>query len=213
MGTAKHANTKEPDDTCQKTFETIAKMDNKHAQTCSRFRLPFFAAVPMASHPFPRFRVLHAPDRYLRLPFRSHVRQMVCLPIVFSEDVLHVVVNSHHGVRDASLPLRMSCFGMPPMLSRYLFSSAQCPLIHCSLELQYPHIWSEVPSLRTAATVLSGGAHVFGSLPSLSALTCSPIWGLCMSECVTFTNAEDTKSCMSILLPQHFLLCHPFFCT
>ena len=30
-----------------------------------------FAAVPVASHYFPRFRVLHAPDRYLRLPFRG----------------------------------------------------------------------------------------------------------------------------------------------
>ena len=66
-----------------------------------------FAAVQIASYCFPRLSVLDAFDRYLRLSFPSQIRQVIRFLLVFSEDVLHVVVNSPHGIRHAIFPPRL----------------------------------------------------------------------------------------------------------
>ena len=59
--------------------------------------------------------------------------------------MLHIIVNLPHGVRGAPLPPRVSVF---------VFRQ-------CSVDLVYGHIWTAVPSLRTAIA-FSGGPNCIG---------------------------------------------------
>ena len=68
-----------------------------------------------------------------------------------------------------------------------------------------PHICTVVPGSRHAIEL--PGAPNF-SCSFLSLLTCSPIQGLCTTECVTFIKATVTKSRLSTMLPR-ILSCIP----
>ena len=92
-------------------------------------------------------------------------------------------------------------------------------VLHSSFSLSQSFLHREVridPSLGDLAIPahLHGGAFTShrdcfvmraGSLLSLSALICSPVFGLCTTGCFTFVRAKVTKSLMCILLEHLFL--------
>ena len=73
---------------------------------------------------------------------------MVCFLVLFSEYVLHIILNVRHGVLDVPLPTLQNVFWIPPIFSRYVHPHIM-PVDPLSVELLSPHICA-VPSLRDA---------------------------------------------------------------
>ena len=131
--------------------------------------------------------------------FCSHIRRVTSFLIVFSESVLHVVANILFWVRRLGFQPRMYCFqySSNPFIVRFL------PLTNLLETSLSPHICTAVPSLPTG--VVSPVGPTFPGSSSFSALRCSPIFGLCTTECVTFIRVEVKKLLMSIMLAHLFL--------
>ena len=101
-GTANFAN-------CDQSFS----VDGFHHNSTAAPAIVLFAPIPIATHSRPDLCVLHFFDCDFSLPLSPQARQMIGLPVVLPEDVLHVIVNLCHWIRDFSLPPCMQCFLNP----------------------------------------------------------------------------------------------------
>ena len=73
----------------------------------------FVAVIPITPLPLSPLSILDTFNRDLRFSFRCQACQVVRLLIVFSDDVLHVVVNFPNVVRNTPLPPRTESFLNP----------------------------------------------------------------------------------------------------